>query len=102
MKQLVLICVMFAIATSAQAEDDRNSLFACGVNFGARQLTYAPTSDTGSTLGYRSEHHRLRHVMGASSYEPARFSMRSPAQPEKREQRLPRKFTFATLGCSWR
>ena len=102
MKYFALILILFATATAAQAEDDRSSLFACGINFGGKQLTYSVPSEPTSKKEFRAVNRRLQYVTGAARTETLRFIPPHTAEFAKKEKRLPRKFTFATIGCSWR
>lgn len=102
MKQLALIVILFATATAAQADDVRSSLFACGINFGGKAMTYASTSGQTAKKDYQAVNRRLQNVSGAARTETLRFIPRGTADFAKKEKRLPRKFTFATVGCSWR
>jgi len=102
MKQLALIVILFATATAAQAGEERSSLFACGVNFGGNQLTYSTPAESTSKKEYRAVNRRLQYVTGAVRTETLRFIPAHTSEFTKKEKRLPRKFTFATFGCSWR
>lgn len=102
MRYFALIAILFATAGAAQAADERSSLFACGINFGGKQLTYATTAEPASKKDYRAVNRRLQYVSGAARTETLSFIPRGTADFAKKEKRLPRKFTFATIGCSWR
>jgi len=102
MKHLVLMLMLLAMATTAQAGGDRSSLFACGVNFGGKQLTYQSSSETKNKKDYRLHNTRMNHVLGAVRTERPQLSLHQQAKSNKSEIRLPRKLTFAIIGCSWR
>jgi hypothetical protein len=104
MKQFALILIMLAMATAAQASDDSSSLFACGINFGGKQLTFASSSETEPKEKKKdwSNYSRLDRVIGAVRTQPAQFTLPQQAATIKPEKRLPPKLTFATVGCSWR
>ena len=101
MKRLALTVMLLAMATTAQAGDDRSSLFTCGVNFGGKQLTYQSNAETKNKKNYRLRDTRMNHVLGAARTEPT-LSLHRLATSNKSEIRLPRKLTFAIIGCSWR
>jgi len=102
MKHLALMLMMLAMATTAQAGGDRSSLFTCGVNIGGKQLTYKSNSETQKERDYRTNQVRMNHVLGAVRTEPVQRVTPQSAKSNKSEIRLPPKFTFATIGCSWR
>jgi len=101
MKNLAITLLLCAMASGAQAAGDRSSLFSCGVRFGSTELTYSPEAETKSQKSYRALNQRLLHVAGAVT-EPRHFNLPRSADARKTEKRLPPKFTFATVGCSWR
>ena len=102
MKQLALILIMLAMTSTAHAAGERSSLFACGVNFGGKQLTYQSGANTKSKEEYRFNQVRMNHVLGAVRSEPLLLNLPQFAKSSKTEIRLPPKVTFATIGCSWR
>ena len=102
MKHLALMLMLLAMATTAQAGGDKSSLFTCGVNFGGKQLTYQSGSETKNKKDYRVKDARMNHVIGAVRTEPVQLNLRQLAKSNKSEIRLPRKLTFAIIGCSWR
>jgi hypothetical protein len=102
MKHLILLLVLSATGPAVHAAEDRSSLFACGINFGGKQLTFSVPTRTSSKKGYEVQNQRLLHVAGAVRTQTVRFIEPSTAESSKKEKRLPRKVTFATVGCSWR
>ena len=102
MKHLVLILLLCATGTAVQAAEDRSALFACGINFGGKQLTFAPQSESKPEKDYEVKNQRLLHVMGAARPETLHFIQPARAESSRKEKRLPPKFTFAIVGCSWR
>ena len=101
MKHLAITVVLCAITSVARAEGDRSSLFSCGIQFGGNQFTFSPPAETKSREAYRAVNPRLRFVAGADRAESLHFSPSEPADFGATEKRLPPKFTFATVGCSW-
>jgi hypothetical protein len=102
MKHLVFMLMIVAMTTTAQAAGDKSSLFTCGVNLGGKQLSYTVGSDTNSKARYRLNQVRMNHVLGAVRAEPVQLNLPQLTNTSKPEVRLPRKLTFATIGCSWR
>lgn len=102
MKQLVLILLLCVTGTAAHAAEDRSSLFACGINFGGKQLTFASEPKSKNTKDHKVKNQRLLHVAGAVRTETYHYIAPRTAESSNKEKRLPRKFTFATVGCSWR
>ncbi|MEZ5571142.1 MAG: hypothetical protein R3E64_03880 [Halioglobus sp.] len=104
MKKSALACVFFAMASTANAGGaDDFSLLRCGVNFGGKTLTYNADAEINTKRDAR-----MNHILGAtasaqsSQFKPAMAAEPEPAATVKTETRLPRKFTLATIGCSWR
>jgi len=102
MRHLAITVMLCALASTAQAANDRSSLFACGIQFGSTRLTYSSPADTKSEKRYRAVNQRLLHVAGAVVTEIPDYIPPRPVAFGATEKRLPPKFTFATLGCSWR
>jgi hypothetical protein len=102
MKHLAFILMIVAMANTAQAAGDQPSLFACGLNFGGKQLSYPSDSDAKRKAHYRMNQVRMNHVLGAVRTEPVQLNLSQFAKRDKSEVRLPPKVTFATIGCSWR
>ena len=99
---MVVVLLLGATGNIAHAANDTPSLFACGIAFGDRQLRFAPPSTARTRHDYRVENPRLRHVNGAIRFASPYIITRDVTPFAKKEKRLPRKFTFATVGCSWR
>jgi len=102
MRHLAITLMLCAMASGAQAANDRSSLFSCGIQFGSTRVTYSPPAETKNRNGYRTVNQRLLYVAGAARTETPHFTPPRPLAFDATEQRLPAKFTFATLGCSWR
>jgi hypothetical protein len=105
MKHLAITLMLCAVASVARAGDDRSALFACGVRFGSTELTYSTRAETKSDKTYRALNRRLQFVAGATRKETTESLQITPPQPADLgmlEKRLPPRFTFATVGCSWR
>jgi len=102
MRRLAITLMLCVMASGAQAANDRSSSFSCGIQFGSTRLTYSAQADTKSRQDYRTVNQRLQYVAGAVIKESPDFTPPRPPAFDATEQRLPPKFTFATLGCAWR
>ena len=108
MNKIVLTLVISALTFAASAHgSDQTSLLQCGVKLGGKYHSYKPASEQ-----KKSWDTRLEHIEGAAKVASLRLAsfdsgkdssdIRKTAQPNTVDTRLPPKFTFATLGCSWR
>ena len=105
MQQRTVLCIIMVIGLASQAVgDERRSLLNCGVTLGASQPTFNAASNPPSTPQNHRNTVRANRVVGAASAD-ATFGTWHHTEAfhktQRPEVRLPRKVTFATVGCSW-
>jgi hypothetical protein len=108
MKIIALALVISALTLSGNVHSrEQTAVLECGVKLGDRYHTYKTPSKP-----KKNRDSRFNHIAGAAQAASLRLAsledgadyaeIAKSIQSNTVDTRLPRRFTFATLGCSWR
>jgi len=99
-KKLALAILVSVLGTSAHAGDGKRSLslLRCGLQWGGSTMEAKAYTATKRSQKYATK----RALHSFDSYRPGAHTLVTTALEKTGRRRLPRTFTIAKVGCSWR